>query len=50
MLKTVNALARVEFDVILSNSFAALPQAWFEVDGAHRTQMFAELGARLART
>jgi hypothetical protein len=49
MLNTVNALADVKFDVILSNSFAARPTAWAEVDGAYRRKMFAELSARLSR-
>jgi hypothetical protein len=49
MLNTVNALAGVKFDVILSNSFAASPIAWAEVDGAYRRKMFAELSARLSR-
>jgi hydroxyacylglutathione hydrolase len=49
MLTTVNALAGVKFDVILSNSFAARPTAWAEVDGAYRRKMFGELSARLSR-
>jgi hypothetical protein len=49
MLGTVDALSRVEFDVILSNSFAASPTAWMEVDGGHRRKMFADLRARLSR-
>jgi len=49
MLNTVNAVASVEFDVILSNSFAARPSAWAEADGAYRRKMFGELSARLSR-
>jgi hypothetical protein len=49
MLKTVDALSRVEFDVILSNSFAASPTAWMQVDGKYRRKMFADLRARLSR-
>jgi len=48
MLTTVNVLAGVKFDVILSNSFAASPTAWAEVDGTYRRKMFAELSARLS--
>lgn len=49
MLMTIDALSRVEFDVILSNSFASTPTAHREVDGAYRRKMFADLRARLAR-
>jgi glyoxylase-like metal-dependent hydrolase (beta-lactamase superfamily II) len=50
MQNTVAALAAVDFDTILSNSFAAEPTAWLDVDAASRAQMFAELGARLKRS
>ncbi len=48
MRKTIDALARIDCDVILSNSFAATPTAWVEVDGAYRKKMFGGLRARLA--
>lgn len=43
MLRTVQALAALEFHVILSNSFAATPTAWIEVDPTYRKKMFGEL-------
>jgi glyoxylase-like metal-dependent hydrolase (beta-lactamase superfamily II) len=49
MLHTVNELAKLDFDVILSNSFAALPAAWFEVTAASRRKIFAEVRKRLGQ-
>lgn len=46
-LTTLNFLAKLEFDVILSNSFACTPKAWFEVDAAARKTMFVDLRKRL---
>jgi hypothetical protein len=47
MLRTVQMLAEIEFDVILSNSFASTPVAWVECDPVYRQTMFASLAARL---
>jgi glyoxylase-like metal-dependent hydrolase (beta-lactamase superfamily II) len=47
LLESLEILARLEFDVILSNSFAAAPTAWLEVDAAGRKAMFAALRKRL---
>jgi hypothetical protein len=48
MRRTVELLATVQFDVILSNSFAATPRPWIEVDTASRKRLFAKLAAQLA--
>jgi glyoxylase-like metal-dependent hydrolase (beta-lactamase superfamily II) len=48
MLRTVNELAKLDFDVILSNSFAALPAAWFEVTAKSRKKIFDEVRKTLA--
>jgi len=48
MLRTVQMLADLAFDVILSNSFAATPVAWVESDPASRQAMVAELAASLS--
>ena len=42
MRRTLEMLATVEFDIILSNSFAAT-QPWIEVDAESRRQLFAKL-------
>lgn len=42
MLRTIDELAKLDFDVILSNSFMALPTAWFEVTAASRKKIFDE--------
>ena len=47
MLHTVNELAKLEFDVILSNSFVALPTAWFEVTARSRKKIFDEVREKL---
>lgn len=49
MLRTINEVAKLDFDVILSNSFAALPAAWFEVTAASRKTIFAEVRKTLGR-
>jgi glyoxylase-like metal-dependent hydrolase (beta-lactamase superfamily II) len=48
MRETVRALAKVKFDVILSNSFAAKPNAWFEMNARDRLAMFKALDAELS--
>src|SRR5690242_17324092 len=47
MARTVRLLATVQFDVILSNSFAAAPIAWLEVTPQSRARIFAEVLGRL---
>jgi len=47
MRESLQTLAALEFDVILSNSFAAVPHAWLEVDHASRAAMFDDLFGRL---
>jgi len=47
MLRTVQALGELKFDVILSNSFAAAPAAWVESDRSYRERMFARLASSL---
>lgn len=47
MLRTVQTLAGIAFDVILSNSFAATPVAWVESDPGYRQTTFAKLAGRL---
>jgi glyoxylase-like metal-dependent hydrolase (beta-lactamase superfamily II) len=47
MLDTVRALSKVKFDVILSNSFAATPAPWREIDARGRAAMFKALEAGL---
>lgn len=47
MLASLRTLAALEFDVILSNSFAAHPHACLEVDAAGRAAMFEDLSRRL---
>ena len=48
MLRTVDLLATLKFDVILSNSFAAAPVAWFEVTPRSRAAIFADVRERLS--
>ena len=48
MRRTVQLLAELDFDVILSNSFAATPVAWIEIDPDSRRTMFAKLLGDLA--
>ena len=36
-------LADLDFDVILSNSFACTPSAWVEVNSKSRKKIFADL-------
>ena len=38
--ETIGFLRGIEFDVILSNSFAATPAAWLEVDSRGRQRLF----------
>jgi hypothetical protein len=38
--ETIRFLRGIEFDVILSNSFAATPAAWLEVDTRARQRLF----------
>jgi hypothetical protein len=47
MRRSLEMLATVEFDVILSNSFAASPP-WIELDAGSRQQLFAHLMAEFA--
>jgi glyoxylase-like metal-dependent hydrolase (beta-lactamase superfamily II) len=49
MARTIELLSTLEFDVILSNSFAAAPQAWFEVTPKSRSKIFSDALAALAR-
>lgn len=48
MRETVSKLAELNFDVILSNSFASTPMAWLEADATYRKSMFAALAAAFA--
>jgi glyoxylase-like metal-dependent hydrolase (beta-lactamase superfamily II) len=48
MRKTMQALSKVSFDVILSNSFASTPVPWFEVDAKSRAAIFKSLDRSLA--
>jgi glyoxylase-like metal-dependent hydrolase (beta-lactamase superfamily II) len=47
MRESMQALAALEADVILSNSFAATPHAWMELTPPGRTELFAGLDRRL---
>lgn len=49
MLRTIEKLAALRFDVILSNSFAATPTGWMEASPQYRKAMFAELTQSLSR-
>ncbi|MYM89339.1 hypothetical protein GTP91_19450 [Rugamonas sp. FT82W] len=48
MRQSMRQLAALNADVILSNSFAATPQAWCELDAGSRDALFAGLDQRLA--
>jgi hypothetical protein len=48
MRRTVETLAALRFDVILSNSFAATPTGWLETPPQYRKAMFADLSRSLA--
>ena len=48
MRESMQLLAALDADVILSNSFAATPTAWIEVSPPARAQLFATLDGRLA--
>ncbi len=48
MRQSMRLLATLDADVILSNSFAATPSAWIEVNPSARDQLFAGLDKRLA--
>jgi hypothetical protein len=43
MRRTIEKLAALHFEVILSNSFAATPTGWLEAPPKYRKAMFAEL-------
>jgi len=45
--ETIGLLRGIEFDVILSNSFAATPAAWLEVDIRSRRRLFDSIEAEL---
>lgn len=47
MRRTIDMLSGVAFDVILSNSFACTPDAWFELDAGARTALFQSVAADL---
>jgi len=44
--ETIGFLRGIEFDVILSNSFAATPAAWLEVDTRARQRLFDAIDIR----
>lgn len=46
--QSLRDLAKIPFDVILSNSFAAAPLAWIEVTAQDRQKIFAALDRQLA--
>ena len=48
MRRTIEKLAALRFDVILSNSFAATPTGWLEAPPEYRKAMFAELSRSLS--
>ncbi len=47
MRRTIEKLSALEFDVILSNSFAAAPSGWLEAPPQYRKAMFSELSRSL---
>jgi glyoxylase-like metal-dependent hydrolase (beta-lactamase superfamily II) len=49
MRRTIEKLAALRFDVILSNSFAATPTGWLEAPPQYRKAMFADLIQSLSR-
>jgi glyoxylase-like metal-dependent hydrolase (beta-lactamase superfamily II) len=48
MRRTIEKLAALRFDVILSNSFAATPTGWLDTPPKYRQAMFAELSRSLS--
>jgi glyoxylase-like metal-dependent hydrolase (beta-lactamase superfamily II) len=46
MRETIDSLSQIDFDVILSNSFAASPSAWLEMNRTLKQRMFTELQAK----
>ncbi len=48
MRRTVETLAALPFDVILSNSFAATPTGWLDAPPEYRKDMFAQLSRSLS--
>ena len=48
MRRTIETLAALRFDVILSNSFAATPTGWLDAPPEYRRAMFAELSRSLS--
>jgi glyoxylase-like metal-dependent hydrolase (beta-lactamase superfamily II) len=49
MRRTIEKLAALPFDVILSNSFAATPSGWMEAPPQYRKAMFADLRRSLSQ-
>jgi hypothetical protein len=49
MRRTIEKLAALRFDVILSNSFAATPTGWMDAPPQYRKAMFADLSRSLSR-
>jgi glyoxylase-like metal-dependent hydrolase (beta-lactamase superfamily II) len=49
MRRTIEKLAALRFDVILSNSFAATPTGWLETPPPYRKAMFADLSRSLSQ-
>jgi glyoxylase-like metal-dependent hydrolase (beta-lactamase superfamily II) len=49
MTRTIKLLMTVEFDVILSNSFAAIPEAWLEVTPKRRSRILSDVLEALSR-
>jgi hypothetical protein len=47
--ETIGFLRGIEFDVILSNSFAATPVAWLEVDSGARQRLFDAFSENMLR-
>jgi len=48
MRRTIEKLSGLDFDVILSNSFAAVPRGWLETPPQYREDMFNELRRSLS--
>jgi hypothetical protein len=49
MARTINLLSTVKFDVILSNSFAAVPVPWLEVTPKTRSKILSDVLDELSR-
>jgi glyoxylase-like metal-dependent hydrolase (beta-lactamase superfamily II) len=49
MARTIKLLSTVEFDVILSNSIAAAPEAWLEITPNSRSKIFSDALEALSR-